>query len=404
MSSHDTEAMEFLQAPDGEGGGGFTGLADLLSPLGEQRFAEEFAEKKPFFIKRNRVGYFDPVISLEQIGDLLSSVVFYESEVRVAKDGGIVPNSAYCNSGTVNRAKIWSQYRSGATLVFEHLSRKHAGLLRLMSACEQSLMVPCRANAYITPPSSRGFNLHYDTHDVLILQVSGSKLWRVHDSPLALPHEEQSFRPEWAQRSRLLAEINLEPGDVLYLPRGYIHGASTNHDTSFHVTIGIRSVTLRDVYATALRRALIADPAMRPVALFQVASTDVDALRRSLLERVDSVDLLGALRDAEVSFLRKRGRPFDGRLMQVVQQGDIELDTRLRVSPGAIFSAFEHDRSVTVKFDRRSITLPSGVRPALDFVKTTPAFRPADLPGLEQESRLIFARTLFSARVIERAA
>ena len=34
---------------------------------------------------------------------------------------------------------------------------------------------PVQANAYITPPSNRGFDPHYDVHDVFILQTAGVK-------------------------------------------------------------------------------------------------------------------------------------------------------------------------------------------------------------------------------------
>ena len=46
-------------------------------------------------------------------------------------------------------------------------------------------------NVYLTPPSSQGFTAHYDAHDVFILQIAGSKHWRLYDAPLRLPMESQ---------------------------------------------------------------------------------------------------------------------------------------------------------------------------------------------------------------------
>jgi NAD(P)-dependent dehydrogenase (short-subunit alcohol dehydrogenase family) len=43
---------------------------------------------------------------------------------------------------------------------------------------------PTQVNAYITPPSSRGFSPHYDVHDVFVLQVAGEKHWRIHEPVL----------------------------------------------------------------------------------------------------------------------------------------------------------------------------------------------------------------------------
>ena len=39
-------------------------------------------------------------------------------------------------------------------------------------------------NAYLSPPSARGLELHFDFHDVFVLQLDGAKRWRVWE-PLA---------------------------------------------------------------------------------------------------------------------------------------------------------------------------------------------------------------------------
>lgn len=373
----------------------------LVSPLSKREFVDRFWGREPFFVKRNRAGHFDQVISVDDIDSMLSSMVFYGGEIRVAKDGVVVRAAEITRHDVIDRAKVWSHYRAGATIVFEHLNRKHPGLLRLMSACEQEFRLPFRANAYLTPPASKGFALHYDTHDVIILQVSGSKTWQVHDSPMQLPHDEQSFTPAWAERSRRIAEIVLEPGDVLYLPRGFIHGASSNDETSFHITAGIRSVTLRDVYVTALRRMLLSRPEFRRVYLFPDLAASAASARQALLESLDDVDLLAALRDADLSFLRKRTRPFGGRLAQAVDPPRIESTTALQLSPGAICRLREDAGEVVLHFDRRSIRLPPGARPALEVVASRAVFRAADLPGLEAESRLVLARKLFECRLLD---
>ena len=45
-----------------------------------------------------------------------------------------------------------------------------------------------------------------------------------------------------------------EPGDVLYLPRGWIHSAVAQGGTSIHLTIGVRAATRHDLLARLLAR------------------------------------------------------------------------------------------------------------------------------------------------------
>jgi lysine-specific demethylase/histidyl-hydroxylase NO66 len=377
------------------------GFEDLIHPLQKHDFMRGYWQSRPYHVKRNVDGYFDGLISLADIDRLLSSTAFREGEVRVARDGVVTSGRAIATGGMVDRNRVWSLYADGATVVFEHLNRKHAGLLHLSAKCEQEFKVPFRTNAYLTPPASKGFDLHYDTHDVLILQVAGSKTWQVHDDPLPLPHELQTFKSPWAARSRRLAEITLEPGDVLYLPRGFMHGASANEDVSFHITMGIRSLPLRDICETALKRFLLARREFRPVGLFDNIGGFSASAKQVLLEHLDEVDLAGAFRDAELSFLRKRTRPQEGRLKELLDPSPLAHDTRMRLTPGAILRTVERDGNAILFFDRRNMVLPGGIEPAIEFIRTRRSFLVSELPGLEEESRLILAGKLHGARLLD---
>jgi ribosomal protein L16 Arg81 hydroxylase len=374
---------------------------DLLHPVSKDTFLDRFWGQRPFVVKRGRVGHFDRVISVDDVDDLLSSTAFHGNEIRIAKDGTLVQPEQITEDNVVKRDVVWSHFDKGATIVFEHLNRKHAGLLRLTSACEEEIRLPFRANAYLTPSTSRGFSLHYDTHDVVVLQVSGSKDWQIYDNPMPLPHEEQSFTPVWREKARLLAEVRLEPGDVLYLPRGFIHGASANSETSFHVTIGIRSVTLHDAYSTALKRMLLSHRKFRQVCLFSDVAGTASAAKHALLECIDDIDLMRALQDAELSFLRKRNRPVRRRVARTVQARELTANTRLRLSRGALCRLREGSEGVVLYFDKTSLRLPAAAKAALELVCSRGVFCANDLPGVEGESRLILVRKLLDHHLLD---
>jgi lysine-specific demethylase/histidyl-hydroxylase NO66 len=88
------------------------------------------------------------------------------------------------------------------------------------------------SNSYLTPLNSQGFAPHYDDVDVFILQLEGFKRWRVYP-----PINKKETLPRASSRDYTEKEIEemgeeeidmvLGPGDVLYLPRGWIHQAET---------------------------------------------------------------------------------------------------------------------------------------------------------------------------------
>ena len=79
--------------------------------------------------------------------------------------------------------------------------------------------------------------------DVFILQLDGRKEWRLYDVPVKHPfmgHKvgrvPQGEPPAQAGRPRMT--LTLEPGDMLYMPRGLVHeAATTDAAPSLHLTI-----------------------------------------------------------------------------------------------------------------------------------------------------------------------
>jgi hypothetical protein len=104
-----------------------------------------------------------------------------------------------------------------------------------------------RANLYCTPANSRGFDLHFDTHEVFVLQLLGKKQWQIFEPTTALPLDfvpargggKTSQDIDEAEVGSLVLEELLKPGDCLYLPRGFVHQAESRDEPSVHLTIGV---------------------------------------------------------------------------------------------------------------------------------------------------------------------
>ncbi|MEG7364412.1 cupin domain-containing protein, partial [Pseudomonas citronellolis] len=129
---------------------------------------------------------------------------------------------------------------------------------------------------------SRGFDAHYDVHDVFILQVSGEKHWTVHP-PV---HEHPLPSQPWTQhREAIAARVDDEPvidtvlsaGDALYLPRGWVHSARSQEATSIHLTVGVSALTSLDV-VSAVIDTLAADVEFRKSLPMGIDATNRDEM------------------------------------------------------------------------------------------------------------------------------
>jgi len=200
------------------------------------------------------------LFGIEQADHVLSRQGLRTPFLRAAKDGTALPPTALTSSGgagawiadQVDDTKIAALFEDGATIVLQGLHRTHPPLEAFGRALGADLGHPVQVNAYLTPPQSQGFSSHYDTHDVFVLQVWGRKRWVVHEPVLASPLPQQPWpgRREAVQAAAAgtpFLEAVLDPGDALYLPRGWLHAAVALDETSVHLTVGIHVWTRRQV-------------------------------------------------------------------------------------------------------------------------------------------------------------
>ncbi len=158
--------------------------------------------------------------------------------------------------GRVDLPRLLKRFDAGASLVASQFHETHPPLGRFCRGLEKLFLHGCQTNIYLTPPKAQGFRSHFDTHDVLVLQVSGSKRWRVWDGQAV---ENPTRRTPWPGNLPPVGEptiVMMEPGDALYIPRGVMHDASTEPGApSLHVTVGL----LEPSWAQALRMLVDSD-------------------------------------------------------------------------------------------------------------------------------------------------
>ena len=139
------------------------------------------------------------------------------------------------------------------TLVIKAAQRFIPKLARLVRELELVIHHQVNANIYLSPPHSRGFSTHYDSHDVFVLQTCGSKFWKIYPAASLFPTFDGTSSQVQTPDASPLHEATLRPGELAYIPRGFVHEAVTVDDWSLHLTVGILPTTWLHVLQTFAR-------------------------------------------------------------------------------------------------------------------------------------------------------
>lgn len=120
---------------------------------------------------------------------------------------------------TVNANAVVSCLETGATLIANHLHETSAAVQRVQEILEYQLGAKVWIQSYLTRASRTAFGLHRDDHNLVVLQLLGSKSWQV-ESGDAEPTERV-----------------LRAGDGAFLRSGTEHAVSGVGELSLHLTI-----------------------------------------------------------------------------------------------------------------------------------------------------------------------
>jgi lysine-specific demethylase/histidyl-hydroxylase NO66 len=297
---------------------------------------------------------FDDLFDLAAVDELLSRRGLRTPFLRMAKDGSVVDSARYTRPGGVGAAigdqvdetAVMRLFSEGTTIVLQALHRLWPPVIDFAGELTAELGHPVQVNAYVTPASSRGFSAHYDIHDVFVLQVAGEKRWIVHGPVHPWPLRSQPWTQHQAAVERAVAEtpptldVVLQPGDALYLPRGFLHAAEALGGVSAHLTVGIHVVT-RYALVEALLAEAADDPELRrslpvgidlgdPAVVAEELEATIDALI-DRLERSDTGDAAARLRRV----LAEASRPAPvAPLAQAAAAEELRPEMRVRLRNG----------------------------------------------------------------------
>jgi hypothetical protein len=315
---------------------------------------------------------------------------------------GLPPGGAMPGGGAeLDLVELRKRYAEGKTILVHSVQLRVPAVAALARSLEAALHHPVNVNMYLTPPGAQGFGPHFDDHDVFIVQLDGHKNWRLYESVRQLPlkSEDPIVPPE--RLTGPVEEVRLEPGDLLYLPRGFVHEAFTSEHASLHLTVGIEVLRWADLLTHAVACASMHEAALReavpPGWVDGASAAPLGARFRELLRLLaDCAELDDAVAELGEQFIGGLAPLPDGRFAEQTDPQDIDLDTPLQKRPGTVCQVVNRPSYASIRFPGNQIGGPGTIGPALRFLGDVEGeFTARDLPdGLTDNARLVLLRRL----------
>lgn len=211
---------------------------------------------------RRRPGIFTPdgplvsPFTLTDVDDALATGFLHEPYMEMTGPEGPLPADEYFSARSVNntsyagfadQGKIRALIERGSTLLMRRVDQWHGPTRDLLARLSAELRRPVEAFCFVTPAGAQGAPLHRDDADVLVLQLGGSKDWRVRQGPKdgnwqeGRLHDDGNLPPE-------VLRGTLHEGQVLYIPRGFPHEAVGSGGLSAHLSLTIREIHKGDLF------------------------------------------------------------------------------------------------------------------------------------------------------------
>ena len=243
---------------------------------------------------------------------------------------------------------------------------------------------------------------------VLVLQIHGKKTWGLYGSPFPqpLPMPAQEFNSMKAQLNVPAApevELEMEPGDILYLPRGTMHAATSNETATIHLTIGIHRQLWFPLIQEALLDLCAKDPRLRAALPLGFARSP-EATAEAAQQLRDLLGVLAAEVRAEplVSGAAARSTftaspSLRGHLRDLEEADEITGATPVFRRVGIRYNLGVAGSAIRLEFHNKILELPTSLAHTVAFLVNgdEKAFTAADLPAeLDEAGRLNLVKRL----------
>jgi hypothetical protein len=285
-------------------------LGDLVAPLTEAEFLTHFRDRTVAFVPTSAPHRFQTLLHWDELNHLIESGLYPIERLGVRSGSMSVPTSFYLKQDRVDLALFSSLMDKGASLIFNRLDEYVPRLWKLCRKIAEQTGERVGAEAIVTSEKDGALPQHYNTEDICVLQIAGSKRWQLCGPQLANPLKGMPQEP--APQSAPLLDEELNAGDFLFIPVGYWYRCENRPGRSLHVCIAFEPPCGLDV-VTWLTNELAADETFnRPLTRYadvNALAAHEAALKARHIDRVQAWSLANLLTERATARLQ---HPYPG--------------------------------------------------------------------------------------------
>jgi ribosomal protein L16 Arg81 hydroxylase len=378
-------------------------LSSLIAPTAEEEFRSRYWERQPLVVHRKQLDYYDGLFGLEDFEEALTRSADY---VKLA-NATTQKNKSYQSAVSEGVEAVLEDMRDGGTLVLDQLHHREPNLRLLCRVLASELGHRFQTNLYLTPANGKGFTPHWDNHDVFILQVVGSKNWKIEKQRRTLPGKGDKMGDEGRELCGDVYSFVLEQGDVIYIPRGFVHAAECGSEPSLHITLGVTGVFWEDLLHAAVKAAVFRDERLRHALPMGFVQSPDEALAKRLKgifrELADETFLREAIAQYKDELIRTYPLDISDQMLDFFRPKPLGTDDIVGPRRAIVFQMHKEGDAVRLNYGARTIVFPSFFGEGLKFALDRPFYAVREIPGdLHDQERVAFAERLLQEGLVVR--
>ncbi|HXQ17422.1 MAG TPA: cupin domain-containing protein [Caulobacteraceae bacterium] len=211
-------------------------FSDLIAPLAPADVSALWRSQTFKHQRGSGEHRFGALLNWDSLWALIDGAVIAPESCRVTYARRTVDSTFYLDEGRFNPDRLAGLFEQGVSMIIVKLNEH---VPSIAAACRDAANFGLRivhAGAIATTGDQGAFGSHYDLFHLIVLQVEGSKRWRVY-GPRAHKPTAAMATVDPPQSPPILDTV-LQEGDILFLPSGYWHSCDNGPGRSLHVTLG----------------------------------------------------------------------------------------------------------------------------------------------------------------------
>jgi JmjC domain len=375
-------------------------------------FFETYFNKSAMVRPGALAGRLDGLPSVRQLDDILALEAAPPSYLRVSIGGKGVPRTVYSRTVSrgaalaeaINPDKVYELFRAGGTVTWNSMSHFLPSVRPLVRTFTDTFACNTEIVLFVTPAGNDGFAPHQDSVDVFVVQVDGTKTWKVWETRPDRSSGEATYTLD--ELGAPAIEVTLAPGDVLYVPHGTPHAASAKGALSVHLSIGIQPRRWRDLLRATVD-AIVEDddfhgfPALA-AGSEQAAILDLPGRLRLLQDRLAAIGPAEEIARLAAVGRREGGAGSRREFERLAAVDGLTPGTRVRRGPVPVIIGESDGTRTGLTVAGNRLAVPDGVVSALHAVEGGGPVPAAEFfPGVSETRSLRAVQGLVRLGVLE---